>query len=368
MTVKVLMIEQFLPGSTYTLELGKELKEWTELTIFCKRGAAVPVDGIRWSEGFYEGGKNKGYAMMAYFSGLRKLDREMRGYDVVHVQNFKAAAIEIPFYLHRKGRCRFFVHTVHNLLPHEAVKRDRKLYRQFYMACDLLIVHNQHCRRLLIEEYQIPSEKICVIPHGAYTMIKKRDKRKQSGTVNFLQFGIFRQYKGIDILFQALSLIPKEQRKKIHVTVAGAQFPKLDPTDYFAMAERLGISEMVTVRCGHIPDEELDDLFGEADYCLFPYRNIYGSGALLMAYSYGKPVIVSDIPVFVEETEDGRTGALFTSEDPEDLKKVILQTVNWTKERYLACTDCIRKLVDGKHSWKNSAKALAEAYQKLWRN
>lgn len=367
--MKVLMIEHFLPESSYTLELGKELKNQTELTIFCRRGAAVPVNDIRWIDGFYGGGKKKLPAVFSYLAGLGRLEREIRceDYDIVHVQSFKSASHEICLYMRVRKHCRFLVHTVHNLLPHEAVKADHDRYLRFYRMCNLLIVHNQHCKRLLMEDYQIPSENICVMPHGAYTMLGRVSESSCRSTVNFLQFGIFRRYKGIDILLEALSLIPNEMRNRIHVLVAGAWFPKLDAVDYEALAERLGVSEMVTFQRGHIPDGELKELFGAADFCLFPYRNIYGSGALLMAYSYGKPVIASDIPVFVEETDTGNTGLLFSSENPEALKNTILEAVDWTPEQYTACTKRIEKLVKDKYNWKYSAGILAEAYEKLWK-
>lgn len=365
--MKVLMIEHFLPDSTYTLELGKELKDLVDLTVFCRKGAAGNMNGIRWVDGFYEGGKNKPYAVVSYLAGLRRLACEIcRGdYDIVHVQGFKYASAEIPFYLRYRKKYRFLVHTVHNLLPHEAVRADRKRYLQFYEHCDLLLVHNEYCKHLLVKEYQIAPEKIYITPHGAYTLVEMEQRKKEHETVNFLQFGILRRYKGIDILFKALSLIPEEKRKRIHVTIAGPQFSKLDSTDYRKMAEHLGISKTVSVCCGYVPDEKLRELFGKTDFCLFPYRNIYGSGALLMAYSYGKPVIASDIPVFREEVEREKTGLLFTSENPEDLKNSILHATEWTKEQYTACTQRIQKLVEGKYSWKSSARSLVEAYQRL---
>lgn len=365
--MKILMTEHFLPESTYTLELAKELKNVTELTCFCRKGAAVPMEGIRWADGFYSGGKNKFCALASYLAGLWRLAREIRrgGYDIVHVQSFKSAAWEIPFYLRAGRHYSFLVHTVHNLLPHEAVKADRKRFLRFYNACDLLIVHNEHCKRLLEEEYGIRPETICVVPHGAYTLPEGVSGRRPGDTAHFLQFGIFRRYKGIDILFRALSLLSDEERKRIHVTVAGAWFPKLDPVDYEALAESMGLSGVVTVRCGHVPDKELDSLFAEADFCLFPYRHIYGSGALLMAYSYKKPVIASDIPVFVEETKGGKTGILFAGGDPKALKDAILLAAGWTDEAYALCTKRIGELTKGKYSWRNSANALAGAYGRL---
>ena len=95
-------------------------------------------------------------------------------YDVVHVQSFKDAKYEIPCTVKIKIHSRL-VHTVHNLLPHEASAGDRELYSRFYNCCDLLVVHNEYCRQLLMKEYQIPEEKICITPHGSYTQIRKEE-------------------------------------------------------------------------------------------------------------------------------------------------------------------------------------------------
>ena len=113
-------------------------------------------------------------------------------------------------------------------------------------------------------------------------------------------------------------------------------------------------------------DEALDALYQEADYCLFPYREIYGSGALLMAYSYSKPVLASSIPAFEEETDGGCTGLLFPPEEPDALKDAILRAADWTEETYTGTQSHIRQLVEEKYYWKHSAECLAEGYRNAW--
>ena len=130
------------------------------------------------------------------------------------------------------------------------------------------------------------------------------------------------------------------------------------------MIRDLGLEDTVDLIKKHIPDEELDALYRQADICLFPYRDIYGSGALLMAYSYGKPVITSDIPAFREETQNGKTGILTAGGDPEKLKEAILKAADWSRKEYLDDQKEIEKLTEEKYSWKISTKILWEAYRK----
>ena len=377
--MKVLMTEIFLPESTYTLELGRELSKYVTLTVFCKKSVnnasqqnSDPDNRIKWKNRFYAGGKGKLQAVLEYGTGLLALKKEIRcgKYDVVHVQSFKNATFEIPIYCRAKKYCRLLVHTVHNFLPHEAKEADKKLYSDFYYTCDLLIVHNEYCKKLLIEKFGIEEKKIRVIPHGSYTLpVYKTDKsmfwqkKDETCKTTFLQFGIIRKYKGVDILLKSISMIPQDKRQNMRFIVAGAQLPKLDNTDYSAIIKEYGLEDCVELRTGHVPDEEVSRLFAEADFCLFPYRDIYGSGALLMAYTYGKPVIASDIPAFREETDNGSTGYLFESENTEALKEAVLHAEKWSAEEYKACQNRISRLVHDKYNWSSSAKLLWEAYQ-----
>ena len=151
--MKVLMVDQFLPNSVYVVELCRELRKYAKITIFCKKNAGTDLDGVIWKDKLYAGGKGKMAAVWEYGKGLFRLQKEIKkgSYDVVHVQSFKDAKYEIPLYCKNKKYIPRLVHTVHNLLPHEASAGDRELYSRFYNCCDLLVVHNEYCRQLLMK-------------------------------------------------------------------------------------------------------------------------------------------------------------------------------------------------------------------------
>jgi glycosyltransferase involved in cell wall biosynthesis len=56
-----------------------------------------------------------------------------------------------------------------------------------------------------------------------------------------------------------------------------------------------------------------------SDYFVMPYQDIAQSGAITVAFQYNVPVIVSDIPQFLEFVQDGVTGLYFRSEDAVSL-------------------------------------------------
>jgi len=364
--MKVLMVEHFSPGNTYTEELTKSLSQHVQLTVLCRTNANCFTPGIDRRNVLYKGGEGKAIALISYLKALISLwvQTKSNRYDIVHVQTFKNAKAEMILYRRRNKRSRL-VHTVHNLLPHEASHKDIKLYKNFYSLCDALIVHNEECKKQLVRDFNIEADKIFVIPHGCYEVIKTPVEKKDDNKIHFLMFGVIRQYKGVDILLSAISRIPLESRKRMEFVIAGKQYTEQNPTNYDAMIQDLKISDCVKLINRRIDDSELPELFAWSDACLFPYRAIYGSGALLMAYSYEKPVIASDVPVFVEETEEGKTGLLFRSEDAKDLANALCVFTNWTEAQRLECKKIINNMIQKKYNWENSAKKTYKLYNSL---
>ncbi len=361
------MIEYFFPENTYTQELGNALSEYMDVTIACKKRVELPHDNVHWKGLVYEGYHSRLTAPFLYGLSLLQLAHEIRSghYDVVNIQYMRDPKYEIPFFRALKKHCGIMVNTIHTILPHEATQKDVALHQQLYDMCDLQIVHNTPCKRQVAADYHVPAEKICVIPHGVYTRdcALPTSSGEKSGRTEFLLFGQMRKYKGIDIMLRALALLPPEARAKLHVTVAGPQYTKIDDTDYEGMARSLGVEDCVSFIRRHIPPEEHPALFAKADICVFPYKELYGSGALLMAYTYEKPVIVSEDPIFREETDDGQTGLLFEKNDPQALADALVKALSWGEEDHAAYRTHIRRMIREKYSWDRAARILKTAFE-----
>ena len=84
----------------------------------------------------------------------------------------------------------------------------------------------------------------------------------------------------------------------------------------------------ILLRADYIPDDETEIYFKAADVLVLPYRHIYQSGVLFLAYSYGLPVLAADVGSLKDEIVEGKTGFVFRPEDPVNLAETI--------ERYFA--------------------------------
>lgn len=367
--MNVLMIDQWLPGQTYTLELARPLSGQVSLTLMTTRYYRPQQEAFRCKNVLETKVKEKRLGFLSYLRGLLSLySAALLGrYDVLHVQAFKQQRFEMPaFILARRLMHRKLVYTAHNILPHESGgSKEAEKLKQWYKLCDAIIVHNEHSKKVLIDFEPSAADKIHVLPHGTYREFSAFAKEQPHEKTVFLQFGMIRKYKGIDELLKAAAQLPDACRKKIRIVIAGNQRKDLDDTNYAAMIEEYGLGDFVTFNPVRIPDAQVPDYFNQADCCLFPYKEIYGSGALLMAYSFEKPVLASGIPTFVEETDGGKTGLLYDPGKEGALAEAIRRFADLSEAEKAAMKENIRTICKTKYSWTVSASALAGIYRTL---
>ena len=370
--MKILMIDHMLPGNSYSAELcmalGSKARVFlatshdmksSDLEVKCERLYPILFNTSH--------GNRSVLSYIEYLIGLVRLtvNIALNSYDVVHIQTFKKYAIEMPLYaaLKKIGLIGTMAFTVHNVVLHEAQAGEAEAYGRFYEKCDVLVVHNGLSKAELEQSLSSKAPAATIMPHGCYSKrpAKKAEKRDP---VCFLSLGVMRKNKGIDILLQAAALLEPSYRKRCRIMIAGAK-DKNNSTDYLELSRQLSVESFVLVRPGFVEENDLENLHQEADYCVFPYLNIYGSGALLMAYSYKKPVIASDIPAFVEETDSGRTGYLFRSGDVESLAEVIRKSINACDDEYENRVKAVEELRLEKYNWDKSSDILIDSYKKV---
>ena len=147
-----------------------------------------------------------------------------------------------------------------------------------------------------------------------YGSPKNTGSGREKGVIRFLNFGIIRDYKRVDLLIEAACLLYERGYINFRVLIAGSC--KDWETIYAPMIRHPEVFELDIRR---IPNEDVADLFSKSDYFVMPYQDIAQSGAITVAFRYNVPTIVSDIPQFREFVEDGKTGLVFKTEDPVSL-------------------------------------------------
>jgi glycosyltransferase involved in cell wall biosynthesis len=250
--------------------------------------------------------------------------------DVVHFQWIVVPPLDSLAMLLLAAFCPLVL-TVHDTVPYNG---DRMTWLQRWgfelplRLCDRIIVHTQAGREALLAR-GLTAEKVSVIPHGALPLRERPSAaaltRAADGLSRFVAFGEMKQYKGLDVLIEALALMPAQTRNKARVIIAGR--PRMDLTPLLSRIERLGLTELVELRARRLSEPEMADLFHLADCFVFPYRQIDASGVYFLVKSLGKWLIASRVGVFAEDMRDGEQGELVAVADAQALADAMTAAV-----------------------------------------
>jgi len=224
------------------------------------------------------------------------------------------------------------VFTAHNV---NAGKRDendsllnRLTLRIQYRLVDNIFVHTQKMKQELVDDFHVRDEKVTVLTHPINNglpdteltpALAKQRLGIEDGARTLLFFGRIRPYKGIEYLVSAFERL--DPRRNYKLIIAGE--PKKGSEQYLreiqgAIADGVSAGRIIsTLR--FIPDEEAEVYLKAADVLVLPYKDIFQSGVLFLALTFGLPVIGADVGSFREDIIEGRTGSLFNPADPDDL-------------------------------------------------
>jgi glycosyltransferase involved in cell wall biosynthesis len=221
------------------------------------------------------------------------------------------------------------VWTVHNIGSHEAIypDLDRDIQNALGELSDGIILQSSSAGGIFRKEFSgVSDEKIRTIPHINYidaypNEISRTDARKALGidedTFLFLCIGQIRPYKGFSILFDAFEEIKKANRNA-KLVIAGKFSFDFGLFKKLSLRFKSFLSSGVILMPRFVPDDRLQIFLNASDICVFSYRDVFISGAVILAQSFGVPVIAPRtgcLPDYV----DGGLGFLYEKNDPKDL-------------------------------------------------
>jgi glycosyltransferase involved in cell wall biosynthesis/GT2 family glycosyltransferase len=271
--------------------------------------------------------------------------------------------------------------TVHNVNMGRRDSKDTRLNRLTlriqYRLADHIFVHTEKMKLELIKEFGVQGGRVTVIPFGinnavSSTYLTPREAKLRLGLGNdtkaILFFGNIAPYKGLEYLITAFQQI-LARHDDYRLIIAGR--PKNSETYWATIQEAIHEDVQtgrVLLRADFVPDDETEVYFKAADVLALPYRHIYQSGVLFLAYSFGLPVLAANVGSLQDEIVEGKTGFVFKPEDALDLAMTI--------ERYFASDlfarldsrrQEIRDYAAGRHSWDVVGQMTTDVYASLQR-
>jgi glycosyltransferase involved in cell wall biosynthesis len=269
------------------------------------------------------------------------------------------------------------VTTLHTVLEKPDADQRRVLLEVASLSARLVVM-SERGRRMLREIYQVPDEKIDVIPHGIpdVAFVDSNFYKDQFGVEGknvLLTFGLLSPNKGIENMLRALPAIIKKFPDLVYI-VLGATHPNLVRENGEAyrlglerLAQDLGIKKHVSFYNRFVGLEELKSFLGVCDIYITPYLNATQatSGTLAYAFGAGKAVVSTPYWHAEELLSDGR-GVLVPFGDSAAMSTAIIDLLSDDRLRH-----AMRKrayLLGREMIWSKTAGLYMESFEQARRN
>jgi len=221
-----------------------------------------------------------------------------------------------------------------NVIPHEKRFLDKELTNFFISSCDGFITLSKSVLNQLSLFTNNANKKF--LPHPIYDIygskISKLDALKKlelsSNDKHLLFFGFVRKYKGLDLILKAIS-DKRVRALGIKLIIAGEFYD--NKGYYIKMIESLGIRDNIILHDQFINVNKVKNYFCAVDMVAQTYLTATQSGVTQIAYSFDKPMLVTNVGGLSEIVEHNKVGYV-TSKEPSKIADSILDFYNNNRE------------------------------------
>ncbi len=198
-----------------------------------------------------------------------------------------------------------------NIIPHERRFFDSVLTKYFVKSVDCWVAMSQS----VLEDIGLFDKKAprVLSPHPLFDNFGEPMPKKEaqealglrSDRINLLFFGLVREYKGLDILLEAMKS-ETLRALPLHLTVAGEFYDNY--SKYEQMVKEYGLTERVSMENKFIEDSEVRKYFCSSDLVVLPYKSATQSGVTQIAFHFSRPMLVTNVGGLPEIVREGKSG------------------------------------------------------------
>lgn len=245
--------------------------------------------------------------------------------------------------------------VVHDAAPHPG---DNHLWRGLmlkndFRQADLLVSLTDAVGRQLVARQGVAAAKVIASRLGPFRYGDGTPRSLGTPPWRLLFFGRLLPYKGLDRLIEAMRLLEAEGFPA-RLRLVGQGPLDLGPLPATVDLERRWA-----------PEEEIPELFANADLTVLPYQEASQSGVLPIAQHLGLPSLVTPVGGLLEQVEQGASGFVATDASARGLADAI-KSIFGDAEAYRLLSDTLLR-AGGDRQWSEIAGKLVSDLHK-WRS
>jgi glycosyltransferase involved in cell wall biosynthesis len=371
---KVLIVDALSGTNDFGVDLCTSLVHRCELTV-------LTVENTRLDQAHFAGsilrvwprfgGGTRAVAIGKALRGMVRLMLEIARHrrSVVHSQFPRFYVAEFLAFLLTRPFLKRLVFTAHNAVPHERSSWREALLYLWYRVPHTIVVLSDNVRQDIVRRFNIDPKKIVVIPHGSYVSLREACDglpvselvanviEAMQGRLLIFQFGVIREYKGLDTLIAAARQLPLDS--PWHILIMGGGSPVLIES-YQGLVRKAGLEARITIIREFLSNPDLAALAERADILTFPYRNISQSGALMLGLTFGKACVCTDIPGFREYVENHE--ALFFGRGDSTMLAKQIESLLRDRNLRQRLGEAAWNAANGRYGWETVAGRYLRAY------
>lgn len=251
-----------------------------------------------------------------------------------------------------------------NVIPHEKRIGDRMFTNYFVKQCDGFVAMSQSVLNDLDTFITTDNKIVLPLPinDNFGEKINKDVAIKHLGLnpsdKHLLFFGFIRQYKGLDLLLEAMA----DKRVVdigVKLIVAGEYYE--DAAPYNEIIRKNKLENSVILKTEYIASAEVGHYFSAVDMVVQPYRNATQSAVTQIAYHFEKPMLVTRVGGLPEIVPHNKVGYV-TEINATSIADSIVDFYNNNREEEFIENTIIEK---ERFLWSTFVKGVEGLYEKI---
>lgn len=259
----------------------------------------------------------------------------------------------------KRNKASFRVCILDNAIPHEKRVGDIALTKYYFNSIDHFIVMSDKVKQDLLSLK--PDANFTFYHHPLYDHFPKKIKQEEAieklglpkDKKLLLFFGFIRDYKGLDLLIDAMNYLDDDY----HLVIAGEIYGKFDKYDILIRDNQLENKVSKFVR--YIDDDEVALFFSASDLCILPYKDATQSGITGISFHYDLPIVASDVGGLREVIGEEGTGLMIEDINAKGISNKIKEYFSLDKSSFIKSINQFKE----KASWNGLAKTILELQQ-----
>lgn len=225
---------------------------------------------------------------------------------------------------------------------------------------DRILVHGEQTR-VQARKIGYSPKKLRTVPHGLYTHFCSAPVASPHRDCNnLLFFGNIRKNKGYDRIPDIVSIVSGEV-DSLSATVAGRLAEDSDWGE--RVIDSISSHERIDLQNEYIPTNQVQGYFEAASVVVLPYYDATSSGVAMTAYTFERPLVVTDTGDVGQMVSSDGSGLVADSNDEQSIADAIIDLLT-DDELYNRCLTNVRTERD-KYRWQNVTAETIDIYKEL---